>query len=120
MSANAYYTTSGDNPIIHDQAYMNDLNRSAGGWSDVSQEWVPQYYSAKRFGEAEKKRQHRNYWTVVSYIHANQDDPTKLRRAWQRFWKRWKQEKINWISPKHRDIIKCEFKKRGFITSLER
>lgn len=33
-----WWTTSGDDPVIHDQYYQADLERSAGGWSDVGPE----------------------------------------------------------------------------------
>jgi len=35
---NCYWTMSGNNPVVHDQAYQADQVRSAGGWSDITAE----------------------------------------------------------------------------------
>jgi hypothetical protein len=37
-TANAYWTTTGETPVINDQFVVEDDKRSSGGWSDISPE----------------------------------------------------------------------------------
>ena len=120
-----YFTTSGDNGIVESEADQNDAKRSAGGMSDIrQQDWErPRYYSAKRFGEPEKKAQHRNYWNVVRFVRSNANNLPALQRAWRKFWRKNRELKTLFVSPRHVQIIKAEFRKVNatvFVTAQDR
>ena len=98
-----------NNPIIESEATAND--RKARNLEEVLPPAKDFYSVAKSYPGA--KQQHRNYMVVINFIFTNKGDNDKLRKAWNRFWVRWNQEGLSWMSPNHMKAVRGTFHNMG-------
>ena len=110
----AYFTLSGDNPVIWSQSTQADVARTKGGFSDIDPDTSHGFYSAG----ISWKEQERNLHTVISWIWRNQDNPSQLRKGWVRFWKRYFGyktviERRKWLFNKHIKLVVHTFNRFG-------
>jgi hypothetical protein len=79
----AWGTTTGERPVIFDQAHVADEKRSAGGWSDVDAEWVPTHYSQAKPGYG--KSTYRRFLAWYRWVTKADRSDESLRDGWKRF-----------------------------------
>ena len=95
------------------QAYQNDLNRSAGGFSDIEPEFIPQFYSAAKplkIKKSDLNRTQANYQTVIGFIFKNKDNRELLNKGLQRFNERTLSER-HFVTKRQSKLIRDAFKK---------
>ncbi len=78
----ANFTTSGDNPVLVDQAFQNDEKRSAGGWSDVQpNEFQPWGLHCVKSGATRKETQLFSDWML--WLQKGQSDKNLWKALWR-------------------------------------
>lgn len=112
-----WWTRSGDTPVIKSETQQASDARSAGGFSDIKQDYVPSHYSVSKWGSG--KRQTRLFHKWLTFIIRNKDDKRKLRDGWNKFWRRWYAKKHKFMFWAQVQCIVSEFKKCG-ITARKR
>lgn len=105
-----YFTRSGDNPVLVDQATLLDEKRSAGGVLDF-QAPNKQYYSSFKWSQEDRLELRRFIQSVV-WVCKHQDKPATLREGWIRFWKRVYADKT-FMTDNHIKLMKRLFGRYG-------
>jgi len=109
-TSDPYFTKSGNNPVIEDLAQVNDDKRSAGGFTDCTDApWI-NFYSDKPY---HRKSQQRKAAQWISWIWKHQADQERIQEGWKRFWKIWYARKIQFVSPRDKDLIAELLKRFG-------
>lgn len=115
-----YWTRSGDNPVIHDQAQQADLDRSAAGFmpEQVADLGGKPYTHTSKWGNG--KRQERNFFAVLNFILSNEDNSARLQAGWKRLWARvYAQENHSFLFPSQVKCLRGEFQKRGIVSKKQ-
>ena len=111
-----YWTKSGDNPVIMDEATQHDLK----GSRLMSEHKAPKvnFYSVASNKWGNGKKQERSFHTVVGWVEKNKDNSALLRRGWSRFWKNvyaGKKQNTFYMFPSQVKAVKDLFGKYGIV-----
>lgn len=107
----AYYTTSGDNPVLSCEADLVDQKRRLST-EDVAPS--KEFYSAA----LPYKRQHRNFTNWLLAVQKHSASPAKLRKLWNAFWTKYFSRKADgtlseWLYGKQVASVVAAFGKYG-------
>lgn len=110
---NAYFTTTGDNPVLECAAKLADLEDR--NLTEPHLLPTPAFYSACR---TTGKVQHRNFMKWMLAIRQNSTNQIWLRQAWNKFWRAVYRhqkagDKFNWMFNKQISSVKAAFERLG-------
>ena len=111
----AYFTTTGDNPVLECAAKLADLEDRNLAEPHVFT--TPAFYSACR---TTGKTQHRNFQKWMLAVRQNSHDAVWLRHAWNKFWRivykhQKAGDKSDWMFSKQISSVKAAFNKLGIV-----
>jgi len=123
-NSDCYFTTTGDNPVIKDQAALADEVMSAAGFmpEEIHLELegpVADHYTwpaHATFNGAKRRERHFHAW--VGWIWRNQQEPARLQDGWKSFWKKYFARKkagttMEWLTATQVATIRRTFEKLG-------
>jgi len=120
----AYFTTTGDNPVLEDAPTVNDKLISAAGFQpqevcDLEDRDTPEHYTLPATATYQgQKRRERHFHAWVAWIWKHKSNQEALRAGWKSFWKKYftrkKDGTINdWLAAKQIALLRKEFEKLG-------
>lgn len=120
----AYFTTTGENPVTKDMAAIADEMSTAAGFCpqdlmalpdrDIADHYVAPAYATYQG----MKRRERHFHSWIRWIWDRKANPEALKPGWKAFWKKYFDRKKNgtvmeWLAPRQIATIRKEFEKLG-------